>query len=122
MNKRNLVGMPGHVRQQSRNRLAALPGWRKRPGRFHKIAVLSLKGDFPFRARQRRAIVFFKRRFVVPQIHVRGRAGTENLQDLFRFWRVMLNALGGFKLCAEQVCQRHACQTGRGGAQKMAAS
>ena len=83
MDEGNVVSVFGQMRQQGRQQLAAFSGGRERPGRFHQVAVLALKRDFCASARQRRAIVFFQRRFVIPQINMRCRAGTKDLQDLF---------------------------------------
>lgn len=84
VDKGHVIHVPRHVGQQGRDHLAAPAGRGEGPRRFHQVSVFPLKSDLRFRARQRRAVKFLQHRLVVPQIDVRRRARTENLQHLFR--------------------------------------
>ena len=74
VNKGHVVDVPGQVRQQARDLLAAFAARHERPRAFHQIAVLALKRDEVVSPGQGLAVPLLEFRFVLPKIHVRGRA------------------------------------------------
>ena len=89
MNEGNVIDMARHVRQHGRTHFARLSLGFERPGTFHDVAVFPLKADEVFFAGQWLAMILFQAGFVFPQVHMRGGAGAEDLQDPFGFWREM---------------------------------
>src|SRR5688500_14958319 len=72
------------MRQEGGTHLAGLAARREGPRGLHQIAVLALEAEFAFRARQRFPMIFFERGLVLPEVHVRRAAGTENMEHLLR--------------------------------------
>jgi hypothetical protein len=77
--------------------------------------------DHRLRPRHRRSVKLLQHRLVVPQVHVRGRSGTENLQHLFRLRREVRFAGRSEQLIREQPRKRDAGEAGRHLAEKVAA-
>ena len=91
----NVVNVPGHVRQQAGDLLAAFSASDKRPGTLHQVAVLALERNQILLARQRLATPTFQFGFVFPQIDLRSAAGAEDLQHAVCPSRVVRLAAAG---------------------------
>ena len=70
MDECDVVDMLTDVRQHAGDRFARLAAADEWPRALHQVAILTLKTDQIFFARQRLATVLFQRRLVLPQVHV----------------------------------------------------
>ena len=84
MDKGHIIHVSCHMGQEGRHHFPTLPSRLEGPGTLHQVAVLPLKTDECFLPRQGRSVILFKSRLMLPQVHVRHGARTEDLNHTAR--------------------------------------